>query len=141
MKSMQYILRYGLLTGFAFMFACPLAAATDIRYYQLAGIRGVLSERQGVDCCIDGKETKVKFPVIELSSPVNVLPLNPAKPEVDEMIEVGVVIMQLAMDADMWKFFNKNKGKSTRVLCEPFHSFNGHHMTSVICNVKGFGDF
>ena len=110
--------------------------AADLQYFKPAGISGVLSEIEGVDCCLNGKEKKALFPVIILSSPVNFVPQNPSKPEIDEMIEVGVNVIQLALDDKLLKSFTILKGNRARVLCKPFHATNGHHIMPVLCNVE-----
>lgn len=61
---------------------------------------------------------------------------NPSKPEPDEMTEIGVMSMQLVMDKEAWKIFNRHKGRAVRLMCVPFHATNGHHFTPVLCEVK-----
>jgi hypothetical protein len=110
--------------------------AADIQYYKVVGLNGLLSERKGIDCCIGGIEREIVFPVIQLNSPVNVISQNPSKPEPDEVAEIGITVMQLVMTDDLWKIFKKLKGRNVRLLCMPFHAFNGHHLTPVLCDVK-----
>lgn len=126
--------------GIFVAFCSIVVNATEIYYSKIVGLRGLLTERQGFSCCTDGKEKRVSFPVIELRSPVNVLPINSSKPEADEIIEIGVMSMQLVMNEETWKIYKKLKGKSARVLCLPYHAINGHHMTSVLCEVKSIDD-
>ena len=125
-----------------FLTMCPvLVSASEIQYYKIVGLRGLLTEKQGVDCCFEGKERKINFPAIELKSPINVVSQNPSKPEADETTEIGVTSLQLVMDKDARTLFDKRKGRNARVLCLPFHAINGHHMTAVLCEVKSIDDF
>jgi hypothetical protein len=109
--------------------------ATEINYYKLVELRGYLAQEAGVDCCTDGKEEKIFYPVIKLKNPVNVYSANPLKPEIDEPTELDVAIIQLALNNKTWREFKKYKGKIARVLCLPYHAINGHHMTPVLCEV------
>ncbi len=110
--------------------------AAEINYYKLVELRGYLAQEVGVDCCTDGKEEEVFYPVIKLKNPVNVFSANPLKPEIDEPAELDVTIIQLALNNKTWREFKKLKGKIARVLCLPYHAINGHHMTSVLCEVR-----
>lgn len=121
---------------FAALIFCSLAGAVEVQYYKSVKLHGLLTERSGVDCCKGGEERVIKFPVIQLKSPINVVSKNPAKPELDEVPEKGVTLMQLIMDDNSWKIYKKLKGKSAHVYCEPFHAFNGHHLTAVLCDVQ-----
>lgn len=112
------------------------ANATEINYYKLVELRGYLTQEMGVDCCTDGKEEEVFYPIIKLKNPVNVLSVNPSKPEIDEPAELGVTKIQLALNNKTWREFRKYQGKVARVLCLPYHAINGHHMTPVLCEVR-----
>ena len=116
-------------------FLSGVANGTEIHYNKIVGLHGKLTERRGVDCCYKGVEEVVNFPIIQLRSPVNVIPLNPSKPEIDETIEIGVKEMQLVITGEEWKLFQKKKEKEAHVTCTPFHSFNGHHHMPVLCQV------
>jgi len=119
------------------MFAMPLLLiAAEVRYFQNVGISGLLSERTVTDCCNNGKEERITIPVIELRNAIDVLPFNTVEPAADEMPELGVKTIQLALDDDSWKIYKLNKKKDARVLCSLFHGFNGHHHTAVLCTVK-----
>ncbi len=123
------------------LFSTTLASAVEIQYFKIVGLRGLLTERAGIDCCVNGKERSVNFPVIELTSPVNVVSQNPAKPEADEVTEIGVTLMQLVMNDDAWKIYKKLKGKNGLVYCKPFHAINGHHLTAVFCDVQSISNY
>jgi hypothetical protein len=110
--------------------------ATELNYYKLVELRGYLTQEAGVDCCTDGKEEEIFYPVIKLKNPVNVFSANPLKPEIDEPTELDVTIIQLALNNKTWREFKKYKGKIARVLCLPYHAINGHHMTPVLCEVR-----
>lgn len=116
-----------------------VSAGADVQYYKLVGLVGTLSEATGIDCCTAGKEKRIRFPVIQLETAINVVSANPTKPEVDESPEFGVKAMHLVMSEPDWTFFRQNKGKRVRVMCLPFHAVNGHHQTPVLCEVKGLG--
>ena len=113
-----------------------LINAAEVRYFQNVGISGLLSERTVTDCCTNGKEERITIPVIELRNAIDVLPFNTVEPAADEMPELGVKTIQLALDDDSWKIYKLNKKKDARVLCSLFHGFNGHHHTAVLCTVK-----
>jgi hypothetical protein len=110
--------------------------ATELNYYKLVELRGYLTQEAGVDCCTDGKEEEIFYPVIKLKNPVNIFSANPLKPEIDEPTELDVTIIQLALNNKTWREFKKYKGKIARVLCLPYHAINGHHMTPVLCEVR-----
>lgn len=116
-------------------FILSAANGTEIHYNRIVGLNGKLTVRKGVDCCYNGMEKTVSFPVIQYKSPVNVVPLNPSKPEIDEMVEIDVREMQLVLTGEEWKAFQKKKEGEAHVTCTPFHSFNGHHHTPVLCQV------
>ena len=120
-------------------FGATVSSGADVQYYKLVGLVGTLSEMAGVDCCIDGKEKKMRFPVIELETLINVVSAIPTKPEADEPPEFGVKTMHLVMSESDWAFFRQNKERKVRVMCMPFHATNGHHQTPVLCEVKGLG--
>lgn len=124
-----------------FLSLSAIARATEINYYKLVELEGVLTERKGLDCCIDGKEREVSYPLIKLKKPVNVIPANPSQPELDEPVEKGIASMHLVLDKNDWEIFKKNKEKNARVFCLPFHAINGHHMTPVLCEVKAIKGF
>lgn len=119
-----------------FLLVSSLVSAVEIQYFKTVGLRGLLTERTGVDCCKGGEERVIKFPVIQLKSPVNVVSQNPSKPEADEITEIGVEVMQLVMDDKEWKIYKNLKGKNGLVYCKPFHAINGHHLTAVLCEVQ-----
>lgn len=123
------------------LFFTSLATAVEIQYFKSVSLRGILTEKTGIDCCVNGEERSVKFPVIKLVSPVNVVSQNPAKPEADEVTEIGVIFMQLIMNDDAWKIYKKLKGKSVLVYCKPFHAINGHHLTAVLCDVQSISKY
>ena len=127
----QKILVIGCLCAMPF-----LSNAAEVRYFQNVGISGLLSERTVTDCCNNGKEEKITIPVIELRNAIDVLPMNPLKPASDEIPELGIKTIQLALDDESWKIYKLNKKKDARVLCSLFHGFNGHHHTAVLCTVK-----
>lgn len=108
----------------------------EIQYYKNIELEGVVTEDKGVDCCIGGEEKKINYPVLKLKYPVTVVSSNPSKPDLDEPTEVGIAQMHLVLNEKNWSVFKKYKGKNARVLCSPFHAFNGHHMTAVLCEVK-----
>lgn len=120
-----------------YLFVVSYAMAADYQYGKLSGFMGTLTEKSGWDCCKDGKERMVKFPVIELYQPINVGPANPSSPELDEIPEHGVTVIQLSLSTpELWKSYKMYKGKKARVTCELFHAINGHHMTPVLCMVS-----
>ena len=124
-----------LVTGF--LCAMPfLGNAAEVRYFETVAITGLLSERKVTDCCKNGKEERITIPVIELRNAIDVLPMNPLKPASDELPELGIKTIQLALDDESWKIHKLNKKKNARILCSLFHGFNGHHHTAVLCTVK-----
>lgn len=114
--------------------------ATEMNYYKLVELRGYLTQEMGVDCCTDGKEKEIFYPVIKLENPVNFSSANPLKPEIDEPSELGVTNIQLALNNKTWREFRKYKGRIARVLCLPYHAINGHHMTLVLCEVRSISN-
>lgn len=112
------------------------AHSVEIYYYKLVELSGYLTQEVGIDCCTDGEEREIFYPVIKLKNPVNVFSANPSKSEIDEPAELGVTNIQLALNNKTWREFKKYKGKIARVLCLPYHAINGHHMTAVLCEVR-----
>ena len=111
--------------------------AADYQYNKPSELVGLLTEKIGVDCCINGIEKKVKFPAIELKTQINTTSANPTLPDEYEMPEQGVKVMQLVLSSpDLWKSFKSNKGKIVRIQCSLFHAISGHHMTPVLCEVS-----
>ena len=137
-KRISRMIKFGQQIFIIVFFSCIHISvnATNIQYDKVVRLHGLLSERKGIDCCFGGKEREVVFPVIQLKLPVNVISQNPTKPQPDEIAEIGITVMQLAMSDELWKIFLKMKGKNAHVLCLPFHAFNGHHLTPVLCDVK-----
>jgi hypothetical protein len=112
-------------------------AAMDLRYYTRVGLVGTFVDRQGIDCCMNGKEKKVNFPALLLDSPINVTAADPLHPDEDEMPEQDARLLQLVLrNKEHWALFKQNKGKKVRVTCSLFHSSTGHHLTPVLCDVE-----
>ena len=124
-------------TGLAALLLAGNVSAMDVRYGAATGLVGTLVDRQGVDCCMNGKEKKVTFPALLLDQPINVTAANPQALDEDETPEQGVKLLQLAIsDESLWKAFKQHKGKRARVTCSLFHAVNGHHLTAVLCDVQ-----
>ncbi len=130
-------MRRWILTGLIGVSLAGPASSMVLRYSTPAGLVGTFVDRQGVDCCMNGKEKKVTFPALLLEQPINVTAANPLAPDDDEMPEQGIRLLQLVLkDEGQWKLFKQNKGKRVRVTCSLFHSTTGHHMTPVLCDVQ-----
>jgi Domain of unknown function (DUF4431) len=124
------------LAAFWLLLCSSLAVAADFQYGKPAGLVGILAERTGIDCCINGREKKVMFPVVQLDQPINAASANAAKPDEDEMPENGVFVMQIVLaSSELLATYKANKGKRVRVICSLFHAVSGHHLTPVLCDV------
>lgn len=110
--------------------------AEEIQYNKFVELSGYLTQEVGIDCCTNGEEEKINYPVIKLRTPINVFSSNRSKPDIDEPPELGVTVMHLVLNDRTWRIFKKYKGKTARVLCSPYHAINSHHMTPVLCEVK-----
>jgi hypothetical protein len=95
---------------------------------------GLLSEREGIDCCTNGAEKKINYPVLILATPIDVVP-QPNTNESDEPPELSVRHMQLVLSPSIYEEFEKNRNARAAVKCSLFHAINGHHLTSVLCDV------
>ncbi|KMN32064.1 hypothetical protein VI26_17980 [Chromobacterium sp. LK1] len=113
------------------------AMAFDVQYGKMTGLVGTLVDQKGMDCCTNGKEKMITFPALKLDMPINVSPANNQDPDMDEMPEQGIKLMQLVLkDRDQWQAFKRWKGKRARVQCALFHATTGHHLTPVLCDVS-----
>jgi Domain of unknown function (DUF4431) len=123
----------------AVAFVTPTHAVT-VTYDDQVGLVGTLGERQGVDCCINGKERKVRFPALILEKGIDVKPPPGPKTEMTPNAELGVTVLHLAMSGqEQMKVFQKHKGQKARVQCNIFRAETGHHLTPVMCQVVGIG--
>lgn len=130
-------MRARILTGLIGIGLVGSVSAMELQYLTPAGLVGTFVDRQGVDCCMNGKEKKVTFPALLLDQPINVTAANPLTPEDDEMPEQGIRLLHLILkDGGQWKLYRQNKGKRVRVICTLSHSVTGHHMTPVLCDAQ-----
>ncbi|WP_338805134.1 DUF4431 domain-containing protein [Xenorhabdus griffiniae] len=108
--------------------------AINLQYSKLVTVSGLLTIVDGDD---EGLPYSLKdMPAIKLDSPVNVIAPPDEEEGSEKITEMGVDIMQLAMNNNgMIEKFRQMKGQKARVMCSLYHSHTAHHVTPVVCDV------
>jgi hypothetical protein len=120
----------------SFLFFSSITIASEVQYRKTVELIGLLTTKSGVDCCVDGEELLVNYPVLKLNKIAAVTSLSQDDRNYYRSIESGVQEMHLVLSDSDWKIYKKNQGKNARIECILFPAFSGHHMTSVLCEVK-----
>ncbi len=118
-----------------------ISYALEIQYETQTELHGVLKEGNGIDCCFKGEERSIKYPLISLEKPVDVISVNLFNKDNTDPTEKNITSIHLALNDKNLKTFKRLKGKKVRLQCIPYHSYNGHHMTPVMCEVKSISNF
>lgn len=130
---MNRFLSIGLLVGLL----CATAEAATVPYGKPVELVGKLTEQPGVECCAADKARQVKVPALVLEQAIDVAS-GTGPSTADDDPERNIRLLQLVLTSDaLWGQYQASKGQRVRATCSLFHGFSGHHLTPVLCVVKG----